>query len=242
MLAIRRRQMHQIGAVFSKQGVGSKVSTETTSAKDDRSMLLKLDATLLVNKANHATAISLEQFGSLCLGDNTRLVCGLRNLLHHLNQRVGDRHSREALLSTMCAGSRVSSQTCHKRKVQIESVHEPLHIPATIFTEHLNNFWLFGTTLERVFCEQVGAILDSFSSLSPGSCTVDATRSFGRIPAAERRLVYQDCPTTILHHGVASRHACQATSHDNNLICGEVARHGFKRLSQLLNHNYEIWT
>mmetsp|Transcript_44391 Transcript_44391/g.70283 ORF Transcript_44391/g.70283 Transcript_44391/m.70283 type:complete len:206 (-) Transcript_44391:2-619(-) len=205
-------------------------------------MLLKLYTAFLINEPDYISTWTLQEFRSFRLGDNTRLVRGLRNLLHHLNQRVGDRHSREALLSTMCAGSRVSSQTCHKRKVQIESVHEPLHIPATIFTKHLYNFWLFGTTLERVFCEQVGAILDSFSSLSPGSCTVDATRSFGRIPAAERRLVYQDCPTTILHHGVASRHACQATSHDNNLICGEVARHGFKRLSQLLNHNYEIWT
>ena len=56
----------------------------------------------------------------------------------------------------------------NKRKVEVERIHKPLDVPATIFTKHFNDFWLLDTALQCVCTKNVSVVIDSFLFLGPG--------------------------------------------------------------------------
>ena len=58
----------------------------------------------------------------------TSAISGAKNLLHHLDQSIGDGHSRETLLATMGAGSRMTTETSQEGHVQVELVHQPVDL------------------------------------------------------------------------------------------------------------------
>ena len=51
-----------------------------------------------------------------------------KHLLHHLDQCVGDGHSGETLLAAVRAGSGMPTQAGQEGHVQIELVHQPVHL------------------------------------------------------------------------------------------------------------------
>mmetsp|Transcript_44393 Transcript_44393/g.70288 ORF Transcript_44393/g.70288 Transcript_44393/m.70288 type:complete len:221 (-) Transcript_44393:110-772(-) len=85
MFPIRSWQMHQIRTVFGQQGVRGEISTKATSAQDDRTVLLKLHASLFVNEAYNLSSGALQQLRCFRLSNDTRLICGLGYFLDHLD-------------------------------------------------------------------------------------------------------------------------------------------------------------
>mmetsp|Transcript_95796 Transcript_95796/g.175480 ORF Transcript_95796/g.175480 Transcript_95796/m.175480 type:complete len:207 (-) Transcript_95796:424-1044(-) len=103
VFAVGGRQVHEVWTVLRKQRVACEICTEATTGKDDRAMLLKLQATLLIHKSNTGTVSVGEQLGCAGLSDYTRHVCLLGHLFDHLDQRICNCHAREALLATVRA-------------------------------------------------------------------------------------------------------------------------------------------
>ena len=64
----------------------------------------------------------------------------LPGLLQHLNQRIGDRHPRESLLTSMCTWLWVSSKACHQREIQIELLHQPILDTSSMHINHVNSW------------------------------------------------------------------------------------------------------
>merc|ERR1719487_2597136 len=110
-------------------------------------MLLELHTTLLVNDTSDCTRFVLEERVGLGLGDDSSLISLLCDLLDHLDQCIGDGHSWKALLSTMGARCRVTSQTGKQGKVQIEHIHEPIAVWTAVAAEYLHDLRLLCAAL-----------------------------------------------------------------------------------------------
>mmetsp|Transcript_61029 Transcript_61029/g.189525 ORF Transcript_61029/g.189525 Transcript_61029/m.189525 type:complete len:258 (+) Transcript_61029:1625-2398(+) len=155
MLTVCSWQVHQVRPVLGEQRLLRKISTETTTGEDDWSVLLEIHATLLVNEADTRTTAVGKQFGRARLGDDASFVGFLRNLFHHLDQRIRDCHAWETFLSPVSPRSRVAAKARDQRQVEIELVHQPIDISAAVPTEHFHYVRLFRASLERVRREQL---------------------------------------------------------------------------------------
>merc|ERR1719323_1440355 len=135
MLTIGGGQVHEIGSILRKQRVLCEISTKATRAENDWALLINRLAILLVDQTCACTRCAHEQLIGTCLGDNLCLVSAFCNLLNHLDQRIGDGHAREALLSTMRSRHRMATKTCHKGEIEVELLDQPIDIRATVATE-----------------------------------------------------------------------------------------------------------
>ena len=140
VLAVRRRKVQEIGAVLCEEATRGEVSTEATSADDDRAVLLEgLPIELVLNTA--ASFLSAhEELRRLRFAHDARLrvVRVLRDLLQHLDERVGDCHTREALSAAVGPGLRVAAHTRYEGQVQVELVHQPFNVSTRVVAQHLD--------------------------------------------------------------------------------------------------------
>mmetsp|Transcript_95364 Transcript_95364/g.183941 ORF Transcript_95364/g.183941 Transcript_95364/m.183941 type:complete len:207 (+) Transcript_95364:1458-2078(+) len=105
MLTIGCGQVHQVRAISGKQRILGEVRTKSSRSQDDWPMFLELHTTFFVRKAHTCTAITSKQLSRLCFCYDPGLVCFLRHLLQHLNERICDGHAWESLLPAMGSGS-----------------------------------------------------------------------------------------------------------------------------------------
>eukprot|EP00438_Fugacium_kawagutii_P030997 Skav203573 [mRNA] locus=scaffold3576:299476:300856:- [translate_table: standard] len=129
-------QMQQVGAVLGQQGIIGEVGAKATGGQNHWSLLGEILALLLVDHATDAIIFGQELL-HLGLVDDSGQVTSLGDLLHHLDQGIGDGHSGETLLAAVGAGSGMTTQAGQEGHVKIELVHQPVHIRAAVSTEHL---------------------------------------------------------------------------------------------------------
>mmetsp|Transcript_35759 Transcript_35759/g.77247 ORF Transcript_35759/g.77247 Transcript_35759/m.77247 type:complete len:277 (+) Transcript_35759:266-1096(+) len=178
MLSVGGGQVQQVGAVRGQQGVGPKVRAEAARGQNHGAKLLHHLSSLSVLTSHHIAAV-LEQFEDLSLRNDPGTVGLLRHLLQHLDQGIGDGHSRETLLATVGAGSGMSTQSGQQRHVKIELVHQPVHIRSTVATEHFHQLRLLGATLQGVGGEELDGVLHLLGLLRLRLSTVDAAGGLG---------------------------------------------------------------
>ena len=225
VLAVGGGEVEQVRPVRGQEGIGAKVGAETAGGEDHRAELLHGLAGLLVLAANHGAGID-EQLVHLRLRHDASSVGFLSNLLQHLDQRIGDGHSWEALLAAVRAGLGVPSQARDEGEIEVELVHEPVNIRSAVGTQHLGKLRLLRAALQRVGNEDFRCVRDGLSFLRLGPGTVDAAGGLGAVPSAEGGLVQQNGAATKLHHGVGGGHACQAAAYHDHLIGRENCGHG----------------
>mmetsp|Transcript_87362 Transcript_87362/g.157361 ORF Transcript_87362/g.157361 Transcript_87362/m.157361 type:complete len:247 (+) Transcript_87362:475-1215(+) len=217
VVAVGGGQVHEVGPVLGQQRSVGEISPKAASGQDHRSILLELLAFLYI-RAAHASAGGVhEQFLNLGLVDDACKVGRLRDLLHHLDEGIGDGHSRKALLATVGSRSGVATETSKQGHVQVKLVHEPVHIPAAVAAQDFYQLRLLSTTLERVRCEECDGILGLQCLLRLGLGTVDATRGLGGIAATEGRLVDQNNLSAKLQDGVRCCNTGETSTDDNGL-------------------------
>mmetsp|Transcript_88900 Transcript_88900/g.251495 ORF Transcript_88900/g.251495 Transcript_88900/m.251495 type:complete len:205 (-) Transcript_88900:118-732(-) len=204
MLAVGRRQVQQVGAVLRKEAAPREVGTEAARAQDHRAVLAEGLAALRVQGADAAAVPVSEQLLHVRLGDDARQVRALAELLEHLDQGVGDGHPGEPLGPTVRPWCRVAAEPRQQRQVQIERVHQPLHVRAAVAAEHLDQLGLLGPALQRVRGEKLLAVLDALRPLRLRVGTVDPAGRLRRIASAEGRLVKQHYASAALDNGVGS--------------------------------------
>mmetsp|Transcript_55 Transcript_55/g.154 ORF Transcript_55/g.154 Transcript_55/m.154 type:complete len:239 (-) Transcript_55:329-1045(-) len=136
VLTVGGGEVEQVRPICGQQGIGSEVGTETAGGEDHGAELLDGLAGLLVLAANHGAGID-EKLVHLRLRHDASAVGLLSNLLEHLDQRIGDGHSWEALLAAMRAGLGVPSQACDEGEIEVELVHEPVNIRSAVGAQHL---------------------------------------------------------------------------------------------------------
>mmetsp|Transcript_13802 Transcript_13802/g.36924 ORF Transcript_13802/g.36924 Transcript_13802/m.36924 type:complete len:514 (-) Transcript_13802:112-1653(-) len=213
VLAVGRRQVHQVRPVLRQQGVLREVSAEATGGQDHRAVLLLVLAALLVGQAHAAARGRVHQQGvGARLRDDAGTVRLLRDLLEHLDQGIGDGHAREALRAAVRARHGVSAQACEQRQVQVELLHQPVNVGTAVAAEHLHDLRALGATLQRVRGEERNGVVDALGLLCLRLSAVDAARGLRGVAAAEGRLVQQDDASAVFKQGVRCRHAGQATT------------------------------
>mmetsp|Transcript_23600 Transcript_23600/g.48964 ORF Transcript_23600/g.48964 Transcript_23600/m.48964 type:complete len:246 (-) Transcript_23600:404-1141(-) len=110
MVTVGGGQVQQVRAVLGQQGIICEIGAKATGGQNHRALFGKVLALLLVDHSAHGAGLG-HQLLDLGLVDDSGQVAALRNLLHHLDQSIGDGHSRETLLATMSAGSRMTTET-----------------------------------------------------------------------------------------------------------------------------------
>mmetsp|Transcript_47384 Transcript_47384/g.106581 ORF Transcript_47384/g.106581 Transcript_47384/m.106581 type:complete len:319 (-) Transcript_47384:177-1133(-) len=186
VLAVSGGEMHQVGPVLCKEGVLCEIGAKPASCQDDRPMFLELHTALLVRQA-HAVPLAVhQQPRGARLRNDASLVRPLCDLLHHLDQRVCDGHPWEALLATVGAWSRVAAKACHQRQVQVEFLHQPVHIIAAVSTQNLHHIGFLGASLQGVGSEQLDGVGNALGLLGLRVCAVDTACGLGGVATAER--------------------------------------------------------
>merc|ERR1719159_1182400 len=107
--------------MFRQEGVRGKVSPKTTAAKDNWSVLLGDDSSLLIFAAYYGTTHD-DEVEDASFVDNPRSLRCFRELLKGLHQGVSDGHPRESLLTAVAARNRVTTHARNERKIQFEFV------------------------------------------------------------------------------------------------------------------------
>merc|ERR1719453_235748 len=224
MFAIGRGQMQQVWPVLGEQRIGSEVCAIASRGKDHWPKLLVHRACLPVLASNDSIAIH-DQLENVCLGDDASAVGLFGDFLAHLDQSVSDRHARETFFATVGARHGVAAEASKEREIQVELVHQPIHICAAVCAKDLSNLWFFGATLQGVCEEDVVSVFNPFGCLRLRCSAIDSGCRFSRVPTTERRLVQEHTPTSHFKGLIGSRHACKAAAHHDHLACWEDSRH-----------------
>mmetsp|Transcript_10244 Transcript_10244/g.19131 ORF Transcript_10244/g.19131 Transcript_10244/m.19131 type:complete len:229 (+) Transcript_10244:975-1661(+) len=183
-------QVEEVRTVLCEQRVLREVRAKASCCQDHGTFLREVLAFLFVAHTADSAVVH-QQLLHLGLVDDARQVRALRNLLHHLNQSIGNGHAWEALLATVGTRRRVAAQARQQGHVQVELVDKPVHVRAAVAAQHLDKFRLLGTALQRVRSEQVHGIIHLLGLLCHGLGTIDATGGLGGVASAEGRLVHQ---------------------------------------------------
>merc|ERR1711884_564610 len=102
MLTIGGWQMHQVWPVLRKQGILSEIRSKSSGCEDDWPKDLGVGPILLVRQPNTGTcSVGKQRVGAGFRDDAGNVRVPLSNLLHHLNQGVGDGHAWKSFLPTM---------------------------------------------------------------------------------------------------------------------------------------------
>ena len=99
-------------------------------------LLQRLPALGVLDADNVALSV-LDQLISTSLGDDLCDRRALGDLLHHLDERVGDGHTREALLTTVGTRGGVATETGNEREIEAEDVHQPIAVRTGVLGENL---------------------------------------------------------------------------------------------------------
>mmetsp|Transcript_32508 Transcript_32508/g.78106 ORF Transcript_32508/g.78106 Transcript_32508/m.78106 type:complete len:349 (+) Transcript_32508:302-1348(+) len=115
MLAIGGGQVHQIRAILGKQGITGKIRAKPTTAHNHGPKLSQGLSSLDILDTNDGLFVH-DQLRCARLRDNpghgaTRI---LGNLLHHLDESVGDCHPRKTLLASVSPFGRVATKSCYE--------------------------------------------------------------------------------------------------------------------------------
>mmetsp|Transcript_51518 Transcript_51518/g.84392 ORF Transcript_51518/g.84392 Transcript_51518/m.84392 type:complete len:376 (-) Transcript_51518:12-1139(-) len=216
-------KVQEVRPVLGQQGIIRKVGAKAPRGQNHGAFLGEVLALLLVGHATNSSGLSQELL-DLGLVDDSRQVTALRNLLHHLDQSIGDGHSRETLLATMGAGSRMTTETSQEGHVQVELVHQPIDVRAAVSTEHLHQLRFLGSALQGIGSKELDGVLHLLHLLGLRLCPVDATGGFGGISTAEGAFVHQDHLAAALQDRIRCGDARQATTHHDRLRHDEVGR------------------
>mmetsp|Transcript_51479 Transcript_51479/g.112858 ORF Transcript_51479/g.112858 Transcript_51479/m.112858 type:complete len:363 (+) Transcript_51479:193-1281(+) len=187
MLTVRSGQVHEVRSVLAQERIGGEIRAKSASGQDDWSEDLDLGTLALVFHTNDCAVVGNQVGGAGLSDDLSHVSTGvLLNLLNHLDQSIGDSHSRKTLFASVGPGCRVPAKSGNQGQVKRKGVHQPIHGRARFMNKYLGNLGLLGTTLQCVAQKEFVGIVDALGFLSLSRATIDATRCLGGIAATER--------------------------------------------------------
>lgn len=207
---VGRGQPVGVGAVLLEERSLTEVSGVTTGSENDDTVG---DLLLAVNSVGNAGDIVTRLVDGGDVGllddlDTTGLLLG--EIFQSLHQGVGNGHTGElGVMTAVCAGESVSSETGDEGEVEVEDILQPLDGGGGLVGQDLDQVGtgLVTGRLEGVIVELLDAVLDAEIDLGAGESTVDTGGGLGRVTTEERLLVQNQDVATVEVDGVCGTEA-----------------------------------
>ena len=186
--AVGGGQAEGVGTVLLEQRSVAKVSGVTAGSQNDDTVDgLGLAVQGVGNTGNVVTV--LVNAGDVGLLDDLDAVgLGVGELLKTLHQGIGDSHAGElGIVTTVCAGVGVATQTGNESEVEVEDVLQPLDGGSGLVSKDLDQVGarLVTSGLEGVVVELLDTVFDAELGLGAGERTVNAGGGLGGVTTEE---------------------------------------------------------
>jgi len=186
--------------VLLEEGGLTEVGSVTTGSENDNTVgrfLLAVDS--VGNTGNIVTRlVDGGDVGLLDDLDTTGLLLG--EVFQSLHQGVGDGHTGElGIVTTVCAGVSVSTETGDEGEVEVEDILQPLDGGGRLVGQDLDQLGTGLVTggLEGIVVELLDAVLDAEIGLGASESTVDTGGGLGRVTTEESLLVQNEDVATV---------------------------------------------
>lgn len=148
-------------------------------------ILLETLAFEFVLYTNNLVALSQTLCHTGLLENRCSLGGLLCDILQGLHEGIGDDHAGEHLLSSVCAGFGMASESGHERQIEIEDILQPFDGRGGFVGEHFDELGTgeVACGFERVVVEFLDIVGDSQSDLSAGQSAVDPGSRLCRVTA-----------------------------------------------------------